>query len=379
MKHFILFNQEYELVALAMDQSKESLGKIAVYRVPGTQKYFTMPVSELSAYVKRENLPLQSKIDWKSRIELYKERFVGRTDVYANRYFNKKQNKKVYSPAVPFMNGMPMRNHFLPLTDDVIERHLQSKANLAIGLYPINGDNKTKFLAFDIDGHREDQPWKELTESLLQVCHSYNLQPLVELSQSGIGCHVWLFFEDTIESRIARQLGDVLLKVTQKIDSRLPFSAFDRLFPAQNQIEKGKIGNLIAAPLEGQALSQGCTAFVDDNWQPFSDQWRVLRNASTISLNTIEDILNKIQEKVDFELNGTVVDEKNDLFTDKFYIDKKLSVVRKDALYLQKNDLSNDEILKLKWLASFRNPEFYKLQAIRMPVNKTPRLITLFR
>jgi len=379
MKRFVLFNTEYELVALAKDQGKEKLGKIVIYRIPNTQEYYTMPVSELATYVRSGEAERQIDINWNKRIALYKNRFVVRTDVYANRYFNKKMNKKAYAPAVPFENGRPMRTHFLPLTDEVISKHLQAKSKLAIGLYPLSIDNTTKFLAFDIDGHHEDQPWKELTKSLQKACQEYDLQPLVELSQSGKGCHVWLFFDTSIDAKKARQLGDGLFKVTQKIDSRLPFSAFDRLFPAQNQVGKGKIGNLIAAPLEGQSLNAGRTVFVDGTWKAFPDQWKVLQDVSLISLDKINKILNDITSHTSLELNGSNTVKDDDLFSEKFYINKSLTVIQKDALYLRKDDLSTEEILNLKWLASFRNPEFYKLQAVRMPVNNTPRIITLFK
>lgn len=316
MKRFKLFNQEYELVAIAKDQSRSNMGKIAIYRIPSTQEYFTMPISELSSIVNRKTTEHNSSVNWNERIELYKERFIGRTDVYANRYFNKRLNKKMYSPAVPFENGLPMRNHFLKLNDAIILKHLQQD-KLAIGIYPLDEDNLTKFLAFDLDGHHQDQLWKELTVSLKKVCVKNHLYPLIEISQSGKGCHVWLFFQEPIAAKVARQLGDFLLKSTQEIDSRLPFTAFDRFFPAQDTIGDGKVGNLIAAPLEGQAVEHGKTTFVDESWKAFSNPWQVLKNVDLISLKRVQDIINKNNVSLDI---GDKSERQTDIFTNNFHI-----------------------------------------------------------
>lgn len=372
MRRFKLFNKDYELVAVAKDQSKANLGKIAVYRIVGTQVYYSMPLSELASYFNSQKI---NTADLNRKVELFKEHFVGRTDVYAKRYFNKRLNKKMYSPAVAFKNGQPIRDQFVPLTDDVIKRHLTIN-QLAIGLYPINIDNTTKFLAFDVDGHHVDQPWKELTKSILNVCHKYQLKPLVELSQSGKGCHLWLFFAEPIKARKARELGDALLKEAQALDSRIPFTAFDRLFPAQDQLSKNKIGNLIAAPLEGQSLKEGNTSFVDDNWKPFDNQWETLSKVDLVSLKKVNEVINQIGEISNLSMDSN--DEDDGLFKKQFFIDKAIKIVKANSLSIKKNQLTSEEILGLKWKASFFNPEFYKLQSVRMPVNNTPRIITLF-
>lgn len=376
MKQFIMNGQQYELVAVAMDQSIQNQGKIAVYRIPNTQNYFSMPVSELSAIIRNQQNNNQSRLDLSGKIHLFKQRFIIRTDVYANRYFSKKYNRKAYAPASPFMNGRPMRNKFLPLTDDIIARHLSDNNASAIGIYPLSKQNTTKFLAFDIDEHHTNQHWKELTQALIKECKTFQFKPLIELSQSGKGCHIWIFFDVPIEAKIARQLGDLLLKLTQEADPRLPFSAFDRMFPAQDQIGQGKVGNLIAAPLEGQALTHGKSLFVDEDFMPFNDQWQALANVQTVGSNQVLKTIESIQNTSELSVENLRDDEET--LTD-YKIKKSLSVVLKDAIYIKKADLTSKEILSLKWLSSFNNPEFFKLQAVRMPVNNTPRVITLFK
>ena len=48
------------------------------------------------------------------------------------------------------------------------------------------------------------------------------------------------------------------------------------------------IGNLIALPLQGKALKNGNSAFVDENWNAYPKQWDVLLNKTerTVRNNT---------------------------------------------------------------------------------------------
>lgn len=276
-KRFTLDGYNYEYLVEAQDQGQNTQGKMAIYRELESGHYFVMPWHELELRLKDAQ-----PTDWHFRLDLYKRRFVGRNDVYAKRYFNKKMQRKAYSPDGPFENGRPSKEHHYPLTDDVLLRHLKMN-DFAIGLYPLTTDNTTPFLAIDIDGHRENQPWQALTQSLKKVCFRYQVPILIELSQSGKGCHVWLFFDRCISALQARKLGDALLRATQSIDPRLPFTAFDWLFPAQNQLGAKQLGNLIAAPLEGSAVAQGKSVFVNDDWQPLSDQWRILNNIAVLN------------------------------------------------------------------------------------------------
>ena len=48
----------------------------------------------------------------------------------------------------------------------------------------------------------------------------------------------------------------------------------DRMYPSQDVASS--IGNLIALPLQGQALKNGNSAFVDENWNAYPDQWDAL-------------------------------------------------------------------------------------------------------
>lgn len=200
-KSFKLNGQSFEIVAHAQDKSYANLGDVIIYREIGDGTHFmSMPKNEL-----KRRLQAAQPIDWSKRMDLYKKRFVGRTDVYAKRYFNKFQ-KKAYSTAGPFENGHPSKTIHYALSDDVLLRHLKDE-DFAIGIYPLTQENTTPFLAIDIDGHQNNQPWQQLTDSLRKVCKKYGVPELTELSQSGKGCHIWIFFKKPISATKARSLG----------------------------------------------------------------------------------------------------------------------------------------------------------------------------
>ena len=61
------------------------------------------------------------------------------------------------------------------------------------------------------------------------------------------------------------------------------------MLPLQEHLPEGKLGNLIALPLQGRALRNGNSAFVDENWNAYPDQWGALKSARKLSIKEIED------------------------------------------------------------------------------------------
>src|SRR3990172_1237400 len=69
--------------------------------------------------------------------------------------------------------------HFAPLTDGVIQRHLEGK--LTIGIYPMFPDETCHFLAIDFDKHS----WMEDTAAFLETCRLVGVPAALERSRSG--------------------------------------------------------------------------------------------------------------------------------------------------------------------------------------------------
>src|SRR3990172_5587875 len=98
----------------------------------------------------------------------------------------------------------------------------------------------------------------------------------LERSRSGHGGHVWVFFTGPVSAAKARQLGCYLLTETMGRHYRLGMDSYDRLFPNQDTLPKGGLGNLIALPFQKTPSEKGNTLFLDDNFQPYADQWSYL-------------------------------------------------------------------------------------------------------
>src|SRR5699024_1474864 len=96
----------------------------------------------------------------------------------------------------------------------------------------------------------------------------------LEISRSGVGAHVWIFFTEPVASATARQLGTGLLREATAIRGRMDLRCYDRLFPSQDVLPGAGPGNLIAAPLQGQHRKDGTTVFLDlATLEPHEDQW----------------------------------------------------------------------------------------------------------
>ena len=210
------------------------------------------------------------------KIALFRRLFRGRTDVYPLRWESAK-GASGYAPACgnewqlgichkPRVKcGQCDQRLLLPLTDQVIYEHLTGKHT--IGVYPLLADDRCCFLAVDFDKGE----WREDALAFMQSCRELSIPSALEISRSGNGAHVWIFFAEAVPAREARQLGAALISHTCNRSRQLALSSYDRLFPNQDTLPKGGFGNLIALPLQKQPRERGRSVFVDDHLVPYQD------------------------------------------------------------------------------------------------------------
>lgn len=72
---------------------------------------------------------------------------------------------------------------------------------------------------------------------------------------------------------MARRLGSSLLTETMERRPDVGLDSYDRLFPNQDFLPQGGFGNLIALPLQKVPRDQGNSVFLDDDLEPWPDQW----------------------------------------------------------------------------------------------------------
>ncbi|SFK21223.1 TOTE conflict system archaeo-eukaryotic primase domain-containing protein [Succinivibrio dextrinosolvens] len=271
---------------------------------------------------------------------------------------------------------------YVPLSPKAVYEHfLGMKINCSdvIGIYPILPDETCHFLVFDFDDHgnQEQQDHQDINntqskykeessdtsaksnqsqnsmtvkfkvndsviedvQALKQILNLFSIPYLVERSRSGTGYHVWLFFEEAVKVQVARHFGNALLTAGAEMVNLKSFKTYDRMIPASDHLPKGGLGNLIALPLQGMALREGNSAFVDDNFIPYSDQFSVLFNTRKIPKLEIQSFLRDfmISERNQYGLFYEMPGEDNNPALPS----SLLSVVSTDLKYKSKNDMSD--------------------------------------
>jgi hypothetical protein len=142
------------------------------------------------------------------KLALFADRFFARTDVYAVRWDNRRSGMKGWSPAVAggWRKGMNRQGaSYLRLSAEVVGAHLTGK--VFIGLYPLLAGNTCRFLVADFDGS------SAMLDALAyaKAARARSVPAAVEISQSGRGAHVWVFFTGAVPAVIARTVGTALV------------------------------------------------------------------------------------------------------------------------------------------------------------------------
>ena len=336
-----------------------------------------------------QNLSLQEKVD------LYRSLFKGREDVIARRWYSKTSGKAGYQPVcqnewTPMCDKRTFKctdcpnRHFSPLTDNDIYRHLEGKdadGRDVIGLYVLNEDNTCHLLCTDFDDKNCEHGYKNDVLAFIDVCRSWNIPCSVERSRSGNGAHVWIFFDNPVLAVKVRRLGNAILTEAMSRNGKISFNSYDRFFPNQDTMPEGGLGNLVALPLQGNARKHGNSVFVDENFEPYPDQWEFLLNVGKLSEQLLEDILKKTANIQPLgELSKTSESKPWETPMPKEIgrsdFSSEVIIIRSNMLYIPLNQLSSKVLNHLKRIASFRNPEFYSKQALRLSTYQTPRIIS---
>ena len=246
-----------------------------------------------------------------------------------------------------------------------------------IGVYPLLPNGTCRFIVFDFDNHEKgaevtdfantDNEWHKEVDALRKMCELNGIRPLVERSRSGKGAHVWIFFKKAIPAATARNFGFLLLDKGSTSINLKSFHYYDRMYPSQDVASS--IGNLIALPLQGQALKNGNSAFVDENWNAYPDQWDALFNKTRkLGIEDVEQCMAKWQGEL-AEVRGTLTNIEKNVRPKpwkkkcefcKSDVVGKLHMVLGNGVYIDTLNLMPRIQNQVRSLAAFDNPEFYK-------------------
>ena len=338
----------------------------------------------------KQHLSLEEKVD------VFRNLFKGREDVFARRWYSRTSGKSGYQPVCRNewdrqlcdkkkykCTECPNRS-FKPLEYEDIYRHLEGKSpegQDVIGAYAILADNTCNFLCADFDDKSCEHGYQKDVLAYVGVCKDWDAPCSIERSRSGNGAHVWIFFEQPLPASKARRLGNAILTEATERYGRMTFKSYDRFFPNQDRLPEGGFGNLVALPLQGKARKEGNSVFVDENFVAYENQWNYLLEIKRISEVAVDAILTKY--KTDSELGELSTTSESKPWETP--VPQKIAhkdfpanpvLIRSNMLYIPLQGFSAKVVNHLKRIASFKNPEFYARQGMRLSTYNIPRIIS---
>lgn len=310
----------------------------------------------------------------KVKVAFFGALFAARTDIYAVRWENTRTGQKGWLPAVRggWRKGIPhAERDYLPLTAEVLSAHLSGQMH--IGLYPLLDGDRCWWLAADFDGSAA------MLDALnyVKAGRALGVPAGLEVSRSGTGAHAWVFFTGPVPAETARRLGTGLLREAMALRGQMSLASYDRLFPSQDTLPAGGVGNLIAAPLYGKARRDGTTVFLDPaTMEPHEDQWAYLstlgrmtpREAAAAANRAGRIIVGAAVERI--EAAGST--RTRPQFPP--VVHARLGA----GIRLEQSELTPAFLATLKHAASMKNPLFYERQRLRISTWGLPQFLHSF-
>jgi superfamily II DNA or RNA helicase len=346
-----------------------------------------------------DSTQLNKSINMPELIALYRNLFYGRQDVFAVRWENEKAGTHGYAPKCKNewdrnICGKAMRikgackkcnyRENQKITDNLIQQHFTGYGRnaLAMGIYPLLEDETCRFLAIDFDKGN----WQEEILAAKSIYSEYGIESYIERSRSGNGGHLWVFFREPVESHSARKLGIKVLEIAMNRTGNSKFDSFDRLFPNQDHMPQGGYGNLIALPLQRQAVEKENSVFVDDKFKMYPSQTVVLKNIKRYSRDEIMNVLKLFPDTILTDINDAEIEEDDKSLPwekkkeEKIPTDLPATVeaVMYDKIYISKDNLHPFLKRKFIGLTVFHNPEYYLARSLRKTVKDIPMWIQCF-
>lgn len=333
-----------------------------------------LPDPSQTAMFDRHPGQIDARSDPEAKVAFFRALFAARTDVYAVPWENARTRRSGWMPAVAggFRKGQrPAERQYLQLTDRVVAAHLLGKTH--IGLYPLLDGDHCHWLATDFDG-----PAAMLDAlAYVKAARAGGAPTALEVSRSGLGAHVWLFFTGPIPAVLARELGTAFIAEAIALRGRMSLKSYDRLFPSQDVLSEGGIGNLLAAPLFGRSRRDGTTVFLDlATMEPYDDQWAYLSSLERLSPRQVS----RIAERMRPPKAGSAVDRLQAATSTRISPQPAPVVTATlcSRITLRGDQLTPALLGTLKHAASMPNPEFAERQRRRASLWNIPRFITSF-
>ena len=298
-------------------------------------------IKELENFLKNQKSKDKKEFSKDEKIELFRELFIARTDIYAKKWKSKDGTKEGFSPVSKTFMG----DDFLPLTNKDLEEHL--RGNIFLASYLIDKKQECKYVVMELNSEDVFKLQRALLE--LNIAASYSLS-----SYNSI--FAWIFFKEKISSNISFSF---LYFLQKKANISV------KLYPNSEFSTQEKLGSYIELPLQLFYRNKNRTVFLDINTKKvFHDQWNYLANIKKASKEQIYSFAQVLKpqniqrdlKSVDFPQNS-------------------IDIVLDSGINFPIQSLSKSFISKLKSFASFENPQIKLLLSLRKPLYNTPKYL----
>ena len=298
-------------------------------------------IEELENFLKNQKSKDKKEFSKDEKIELFRELFISRTDIYAKKWKSKDGTKEGFSPVSKTFMG----DDFLPLTNKDLEEHL--RGNIFLASYLIDKKQECKYVVMELNSEDVFKLQRALLE--LNISASYSLS-----SYNSI--FAWIFFKEKISSNISFSF---LYFLQKKANISV------KLYPNSEFSTQEKLGSYIELPLQLFYRNKNRTVFLDINTKKvFHDQWNYLANIKKASKEQIYSFAQVLKPQ-NIQRDLKTVD----------FPQNSIDIVLDSGINFPIQSLSKSFISKLKSFASFENPQIKLLLSLRKPLYNTPKYL----
>jgi hypothetical protein len=206
-------------------------------------------------------------------LQIFLDRFANRSDVYAKQWWSETE----YG--------------YVPVWENVTIDHLRAHiaGSITLGWYAVGLDSTGKWLCIDSDN--ANGKLAILAKHFSK--HGWRIVP--EGQRPGRDGHIWIFFDQPVPSRVLRQFAKTFIRSAGFSETEF------EIFPKQDEIKTGKLGNLARSPLGVhhkpgadlvRGLFDGVAANLDSQLEWFASQQP---NQASSLLSFVDDL-----ERLDF-------------------------------------------------------------------------------
>ncbi|MCT7539631.1 DEAD/DEAH box helicase [Aliarcobacter cryaerophilus] len=298
-------------------------------------------IKELENFLKNQKSKDKKEFSKDEKIELFRELFIARTDIYAKKWKSKDGTKEGFSSVSKTFMG----DDFLPLTNKDLEEHL--RGNIFLASYLIDKKQECKYVVMELNSEDVFKLQRALLE--LNISASYSLS-----SYNSI--FAWIFFKEKISSNISFSF---LYFLQKKANISV------KLYPNSEFSTQEKLGSYIELPLQLFYRNKNRTVFLDINTKKvFNDQWNYLANIKKASKEQIYSFAQVLKPQ-NIQRDLKTVD----------FPQNSIDIVLDSGINFPIQSLSKSFISKLKSFASFENPQIKLLLSLRKPLYNTPKYL----